>query len=552
MVRRIPRDCAGYYTCAQLTRSSDPSAVPGLDRLPRPTGREGVLLTRRHQQIAEELRRAITDGRLPGGQRTALRDRTRRRPRRLARHGPPGRGRAARRGPDRLPPGRPAHGAEHRAQPELHRAAQLRPVGARGRPRRRPAAQVLASTPRHADEEAVRCSKWRTGAAVLRVLRLRDPGRRAGAAGAHGLRGLDRRRPSRRCRADCESVTQRCSLDSAAWSSPTASTTSTRSRRAPRTPGVAGAPGQPAAARTPHHDHRARAARSRPPTTATAPARWSSPSATPPRPTRWPAPRPSDPGTPPRPCASPPTPQRANALTPSPANCEPADARDPPARPPARSPPPCCATWTAPSSTPSTSGWTRSPASCGNRAWRPTDEALAAFAGAPVDAAAERLVHDVRGAAAGHPDGCPAGRGLHRPGRGRRHRPAGCAAAAGPGAGAGHPGRPGHRAPSGMSPIWCCARSARTASRCRSPRARRRAASRTRTPIWPPRRSRASIPRTAWPSRTPPRAPRRRWPRAAGCWRYRRVPGIGPGPRTAVVASLEDVDLADFPFPRPA
>ncbi|BDH09838.1 HAD family hydrolase [Streptomyces hygroscopicus] len=41
---------------------------------------------------------------------------------------------------------------------------------------------------------------------------------------------------------------------------------------------------------------------------------------------------------------------------------------------------------------------------------------------------------------------------------------------------------------------------------------------------------------------------------AAGCrlLAVPSVPGIVPGPRTAVVASLEDVDLADFPFPRPA
>ncbi|MFH8573372.1 HAD family hydrolase [Streptomyces sp. NPDC017993] len=41
---------------------------------------------------------------------------------------------------------------------------------------------------------------------------------------------------------------------------------------------------------------------------------------------------------------------------------------------------------------------------------------------------------------------------------------------------------------------------------------------------------------------------------AAGCrlLAVPTVPGITPGPRTAVVASLEDVDLADFPFTRAA
>ncbi|MEU4844380.1 HAD family hydrolase [Streptomyces gilvosporeus] len=41
---------------------------------------------------------------------------------------------------------------------------------------------------------------------------------------------------------------------------------------------------------------------------------------------------------------------------------------------------------------------------------------------------------------------------------------------------------------------------------------------------------------------------------AAGCrlLAVPTVPGIAPGPRTAVVASLEDVDLADFPFPQVA
>ena len=41
---------------------------------------------------------------------------------------------------------------------------------------------------------------------------------------------------------------------------------------------------------------------------------------------------------------------------------------------------------------------------------------------------------------------------------------------------------------------------------------------------------------------------------AAGCrlLAVPTVPGIAPGPRTAVVASLEDVDLADFPFTRVA
>ncbi|WP_336051992.1 hypothetical protein [Streptomyces sp. CA2R101] len=36
-----------------------------------------------------------------------------------------------------------------------------------------------------------------------------------------------------------------------------------------------------------------------------------------------------------------------------------------------------------------------------------------------------------------------------------------------------------------------------------------------------------------------------------GC-RLPAVPSVPTGPRTAVVASLEDVDLADFPFARPA
>jgi HAD superfamily hydrolase (TIGR01509 family) len=41
---------------------------------------------------------------------------------------------------------------------------------------------------------------------------------------------------------------------------------------------------------------------------------------------------------------------------------------------------------------------------------------------------------------------------------------------------------------------------------------------------------------------------------AAGCrlLAVPTVPGIAPGPRTAVVASLEDVDLTDFPFTRAA
>ena len=46
-------------------------------------------------------------------------------------------------------------------------------------------------------------------------------------------------------------------------------------------------------------------------------------------------------------------------------------------------------------------------------------------------------------------------------------------------------------------------------------RARRRAASRTRTRIWPPPRGWGWIRRTAWRSRTHPPVPRRRWPRAA-------------------------------------
>ena len=99
-------------------------------------------MTRRHQRSPTSCAARSPTG-APGGQRPALGDRTGRRPRRLARHGPPGPGRTARRGPDRLPPGRPAPGVEHHTQPELHRTAQLRPVGA-GRRAGRPA--VWSST----------------------------------------------------------------------------------------------------------------------------------------------------------------------------------------------------------------------------------------------------------------------------------------------------------------------------------------------------------------------------------------------------------------------
>ncbi len=179
------------------------------------------------------------------------------------------------------------------------------------------------------------------------------------------------------------------------------------------------------------------------------------------------------------------------------------------------------------------------------------EEVLTAFAGSPVDAAAERLVRE-HGVGDGRR---PYERLLDREFTARvaagRHRAARRPAAAGPGPRAGCARRAGHRVRT------ACRRSGAAHARRGPLRAvgdLRRGAAWQAAPGplsgrrgGPGRRSRGLPGRGGHPDRCGRRAGRGLPP--AG--RTDRA-GHHPGPRTSVVASLEDVDLADFPFTRAA
>ena len=221
----------------------------------------------RHEEIAEELRRAIDREEYTVGSRLPAGDRTRGTLRRLARHRPPGRRRPDRRGSDRVPAGRPPRGARQPPQPELRRAAQLRPVGARDGPRGDGPGGVLAVPPgdrrgRRTPPAATRhpgvarpaaCAAWTANRCCWsgRCTRTGSP------------------RPSSAIEPDCPSVTQRLFEDTGLVFA-YGEHSSTRSRPARRTPNcwTSAAPARccgSAASRRP-----ARAARSSGPTTATA------------------------------------------------------------------------------------------------------------------------------------------------------------------------------------------------------------------------------------------------------------------------------------------
>ncbi len=239
-------------------------------------------MTRRHQQIAEALRREITDGRLPVG--SALPSETEL----AAAHGV-SRGTVRQALAALLAEGLigSRQGARHlvlstapsQSFTELRSFAQWARAGGHT-----PGGQVLDSARGAADREEAA------------LLQLRRAPRCCGCCGcgpwtasrccwsARSTRAGSRR-PSRSCRPTA-SRSPRRSWTPAAWSSPTASTTWTPSRRAPWTPGSCGCDGAARCCACAAPRPRRRAARSRPRTTATAPARWSSPSATPPRPTR--------------------------------------------------------------------------------------------------------------------------------------------------------------------------------------------------------------------------------------------------------------------------
>ena len=180
-----------------------------------------------------------------------------------------------------------------------------------------------------------------------------------------------------------------------------------------------------------------------------------------------------------------------------------------------------------------------------------TDEVLADFAGAPVDDRRRAPGAHVRGAPRCHPDGCPAGRGLHRQGRVRRHRPAGRAAAAGPGAGLGIPAAlvtasERHVADLVLRTLGAH-RFALSVTSGEAPRGKPHP-----DPYLAAAAGLGVDPADCLAVEDTPTGAAAAL--AAGCrlLAVPSVPGIVPGPRTAVVASLEDVDLADFPFPRPA
>ena len=161
----------------------------------------------RHEEIADELRRAIDREEYAVGSAAARRDRPRRPLRRLARHGPPGGRGADRRGPDRLPPGCPRVVlASRRSQSfaELRSFAQWARAMGRGATGRvvaqeyRPATDGGRGTAPTARRDTRCCTSC--GCAAWTASRCCWSGRSTPTGSP---------RPSSRIEPDCPSVTQR-------------------------------------------------------------------------------------------------------------------------------------------------------------------------------------------------------------------------------------------------------------------------------------------------------------------------------------------------------